>query len=150
MKSSFSHSPQLIHSPSSISFPPKTYPKSTCSLHLYLPNSSTIILYLLNCNPSQSGLPASNLVTRFLQRLRIRLPIRGDRFYSWSGKIPHAVGQLSPRPTATEPEHPGDCAPRQGEPPSEKAAQHNSETPLLTTTRESPQAAPRPSTAKDD
>jgi len=27
----------------------------------------------------------------------------GHRFYPWSGKIPHATGQLSPRTTTTEP-----------------------------------------------
>ena len=51
----------------SISFSPKTYPKPTCSLHPYLCNSSTIILCLLSCNPSESGLSASNLMTHSLQ-----------------------------------------------------------------------------------
>ena len=27
----------------------------------------------------------------------------GDRFYPWPGKIPHAMGQLSPCTAATEP-----------------------------------------------
>ena len=126
----------------SISFSPKTYPKPTCSLHPYLCNSSTIILCLLNCNPSESGLPASNLMTHSLQHppspsateqskylfktcirdfpggpaVKNLLPCRGHGFYPWSGKIPRAVGQLSPRATATEPEHPGDCAPQQEDP----------------------------------
>ena len=35
--------------------------------------------------------------------LRIHLPLQGTRFNPWSGKIPHAVEQLSPCATTTEP-----------------------------------------------
>ena len=38
-----------------------------------------------------------------VQWLRIRLPCRGHRFEPWSEKIPHAVEQLSPCTTTTEP-----------------------------------------------
>ena len=37
------------------------------------------------------------------QWLRIRLPMQGTRFETWSGKIPHAAEQLSPWATTTEP-----------------------------------------------
>ena len=37
------------------------------------------------------------------QWLRIRLPMQGHGFKSWSGKIPHATEQLSPCITTTEP-----------------------------------------------
>ena len=37
------------------------------------------------------------------QWLRIRLPMQGTWFDPWSGKIPHAMEQLSPCATTTEP-----------------------------------------------
>ena len=36
------------------------------------------------------------------QWLRICLPMQGLRFHPWSGKIPHAMGQLSLCATTTE------------------------------------------------
>ena len=36
------------------------------------------------------------------QWLRMRLPMQGLRFHPWSGKIPHAMGQLSLYATTTE------------------------------------------------
>ena len=38
-----------------------------------------------------------------VQWLRICLPMQGHQFNPWSGKIPHATGQLSSCPTTTEP-----------------------------------------------
>ena len=37
------------------------------------------------------------------QWLRVRLPVQGHGFEPWSGKIPHAMEQLSPCATTTEP-----------------------------------------------
>ena len=39
-----------------------------------------------------------------VQRLRLACQFRGHRFDPWSRKIPHAVGQLSPRATTIVPE----------------------------------------------
>ena len=38
-----------------------------------------------------------------VQWLRMHLPMQGQGFDPWSGKIPHAAGQLSPCATNTEP-----------------------------------------------
>ena len=37
------------------------------------------------------------------QRMKIHLPVQGNRFNPWSGKIPHAAGQLSLCATVREP-----------------------------------------------
>ena len=42
-------------------------------------------------------------ISLMVQWLRIHLPSRGHGFDTWSRKIPHAAGQLSPCSTATEP-----------------------------------------------
>ena len=71
----------------------------------------------------------------------------GHRFDPWSGKIPHAMEQLSPRATATEARVPGARAPQQEKPPqweahcSEKPVHRNDKQPPLTATRESLSAA---------
>ena len=51
-----------------------------------------------------------------VERLRRHLPVQGNRFDPWSGKIPHAKEQLSLLVTATEPAHPRDCTPQQEKP----------------------------------
>ena len=63
------------------------------------------------------------------QWLRIFLPMQGHGFKPWSEKIPHAVEQLSPCTTTTEPvlyspqattteaRVPRACAPQQEKPP---------------------------------
>ena len=43
-------------------------------------------------------------VSLVVQWLRIHLPVQG--FDPWSGKIPHAKGQLNPCTTTTEPTRP--------------------------------------------
>ena len=37
------------------------------------------------------------------QRMKIHLPVQGNRFNPWSGKTPHAAGQLSPCAVVREP-----------------------------------------------
>ena len=49
------------------------------------------------------------------QWLRIHQPMQGTRFEPWSGKIPHAAEQLSPRATTTEACTPRARAPQQRE-----------------------------------
>ena len=44
-----------------------------------------------------------NRTSLVVQWLRIRLPMQGHGFEPWSGKIPHAMEQLSPCATTTEP-----------------------------------------------
>ena len=44
-------------------------------------------------------IPGTSLVAQWL---RIRLPMQGHRCEPWSGKIPRATEQLSPRATTTE------------------------------------------------
>ena len=51
------------------------------------------------------------------QWLRICLPMQGNRFKPWSGKIPHVAEQLSPRATTTEARVPRARAPQQEKPP---------------------------------
>ena len=46
------------------------------------------------------GITRASLV---VQQLRILLPMQGHRFNPWSRKILHAMGQLSPCTTSTEP-----------------------------------------------
>ena len=61
-----------------------------------------------------------------VQQLRIHLPIkRAHGFNPWSGKIPHALGQLSPWTTTTETNTPRACAPQQEKPPWQEASAHN-------------------------
>ena len=45
----------------------------------------------------------------------------GHRFELWSGKIPHATEQLSPRATTTEARTPRACALQQEKPPQWEA-----------------------------
>ena len=68
----------------------------------------------------------------------------GHGFNPWSGKIPHAVGQLSSCATITEPPGPQLLKPERLKPVlhnkkshlTEKPAYHNKESPLLAATRE--------------
>ena len=64
-----------------------------------------------------------------VQWLRICLQCRGHGFEPWSGKIPHAVEQLGPWATTTEPAH--------LEPVLHNKRGHDREWPLLAATRES-------------
>ena len=45
----------------------------------------------------------NSVASLMAQWLRIHLPMQRARFEPWSGKIPHAAEQLSPRATTTEP-----------------------------------------------
>ena len=51
-----------------------------------------------------------------VQWLRIHMQGRGQEFYPWSRKIPHAMEQLSLCTTTAEPIHPRACAPQQDKP----------------------------------
>ena len=51
----------------------------------------------------------SKLTSLVVQWIRIHLSMQRTWFDPWSGKIPHAMGQLRPCTTAGEPE-PGACA----------------------------------------
>ena len=65
--------------------------------------------YMPLCCFLQNPFPASFLkkylfrASLVAQWLRIRLPMQGHGFDTWSGKIPHAAEQLSPCITTTEP-----------------------------------------------
>ena len=63
---------------------------------------------------------------------------RGHRFEPWSGRIPHAVEQLGPWATTTEPAHlePVHCNKRGRD--SERPTHRDEEWPPLATTREGP------------
>ena len=50
--------------------------------------------------PIRSNEIGTSLVAQWL---RVYLPMKGTRVQTWSGKIPHAVEQLSPCATTTEP-----------------------------------------------
>ena len=83
-----------------------------------------------------------------VQWLRIHLAMKGHGFNPWSGKIPHAVEQLSLCKTTTEPilQSPGAaasealeprvCAQQQGKPPQQEAQGPQPEQTPLTSTRE--------------
>ena len=51
---------------------------------------------------------------------------RAHGFNHWSGKIPHAVGQLNPHATTTEAHVQGACVPQQKH-SNEKPVHHNEE-----------------------
>ena len=52
---------------------------------------------------------------------------RGHGFNHWSGKSPHAVGQLNPHATTTEAHVQGACVPQQEKHSNEKPVHHNEE-----------------------
>ena len=66
----------------------------------------------LEKSASEFSLPVTSLV---VQWQRIRLPMQGTAV-PWSGKIPHATGQLSPCATTNEASAPGAHALRQERP----------------------------------
>ena len=63
---------------------------------------------------------------------------RGHRFEPWSGKIPHAVEQLGPWATITEPACPEPVLRNKRGRDSERPAHRDEEWPPLAATRESP------------
>ena len=63
---------------------------------------------------------------------------RGHGFEPWSGKIPHAAGQLGPWATTTEPAHLEPVLRNKRGHDSERPAHRDEEWPPLATTRESP------------
>ena len=63
---------------------------------------------------------------------------RGHGFEPWSGKIPHAVEQLGPWATTTEPARLGPVLRNKRGRDSERPAHRDEERPPLATTRESP------------
>ena len=107
-------------------------------LFCYLPDMCSLLIALL-----------INLFFIMLQELSVGLPwwrsgwesacqCRGHRFEPWSGKIPHAVEQLGPWATITEPARlePVLCNKRGHD--SERPAHCDEEWPPLAATRESP------------
>ena len=60
-----------------------------------------LLSLVFNTNRYWQYISQYNTFRTFLvvQWLRIHLPMQGHRFDPWSGKIPHAVGQLKPVPT---------------------------------------------------
>ena len=53
--------------------------------------------------PTIQHLNANSRTSRVVQWLRICCQCKGHRFDPWSRKIPHAMEQLSPSATTTEP-----------------------------------------------
>ena len=73
-----------------------------------------------------------------VQWLRICLPMQGTRFKPWSGKIPHAVEQLGPWATITEPARLEPVLRNKRGRDNERPAHRDEEWPPLAATRESP------------
>ena len=118
----------------------KLHPSNTKTKILITRKGSYRPIFPMNirCKNSQQNISKLMGLPRWRSGWESACQCREHRFEPWSGKIPHAMKQLSPWATTTEPAHLEPVLRNKRGRYSERPAHRDEEWPPLATTRESP------------